>query len=132
MTGFDSFGANAYTRVGVQTGVSSSKPHALIIMLYEGALESLRKGRGCLEANDQAGKVQALSKATRIINEGLQASLDHTAGGQIAGQLDSLYDYLCRRTLQANAENDMAALDEVIGLLDGLREAWVAIEPEVA
>lgn len=52
MSGFGNFGARAYVSVGVETGVSGSSPHALILMLYDGALESLRKAIGCIEAGD--------------------------------------------------------------------------------
>ncbi|GAA4342375.1 flagellar export chaperone FliS [Pigmentiphaga soli] len=129
MSGFATFGARAYASVGVETGVSSSTPHGLVLMLYDGALESLRLARGCLQAGDPIGKTRAVSRATRIIDEGLRCSLDFKAGGDLAGQLDSLYDYMCRRTLHAGIENDAAALEEVIGLLDGLRGAWASIAP---
>ncbi|VCU69928.1 Flagellar protein FliS [Pigmentiphaga humi] len=129
MSGFGNFGARAYVSVGVETGVSTSSPHALILMLYDGALESLRKAIGCIDAQDPLGKTQALSRATRIIDEGLRASLDHKAGGDLAGQLNGLYDYIVRRTMQAGIDNDAAPLQESIRLLDELREAWASIEP---
>ncbi|MDX3904134.1 MAG: flagellar export chaperone FliS [Pigmentiphaga sp.] len=130
MSGFASFGARAYASVGVETGVSTSSPHALILMLYDGALASLRRAKTCLQADDAAGKTQAISRAARIIDEGLRASLDHRAGGDLAGQLDALYGYMCRRTLQAGIDNDGAVLDEIVELLDGLRDAWASIEPK--
>jgi len=129
LSGFGNFGARAYTSVGVETGVSTSTPHALILMLYDGALESLRLASGCITANDPIAKVKAISRATRIIDEGLRASLDHKAGGDIANQLDRLYDYMCRRILQGSMENDPAPLEEVTGMIDGLRSSWVAIDP---
>lgn len=130
MSGFGNFGAKAYVSVGVETGVSNSSPHALILMLYDGALESLRKGIGCIEAQDPLGKTRALSRAARIIDEGLRASLDHKAGGGLADQLNALYDYMLRRTMQAGIDNDPAPLAENIRLLDELRDAWVSIQPD--
>ena len=130
MSGFGTFGARAYASVGVETSVTTSSPHALILMLYDGALESLRLAGGCIQANDPIGKVKAISRATRIIDEGLRASLDHKAGGELAAQLDSLYDYMCRRTLHGSLQDDPAALNEVAGIIDGLRSSWVAIAPK--
>lgn len=127
MSGFGTFGARAYASVGVETSVTTSSPHALILMLYDGALESLRLAIGCMKAKDPMGKVKAVAKATRIIDEGLRASLDHKSGGDIAGQLDSLYDYMCRRTLQGSIDEDAAPLEEVVGIIDGLRTSWAAI-----
>ncbi|MBN9476653.1 MAG: flagellar export chaperone FliS [Bordetella sp. SCN 67-23] len=130
VSGFGNFGARAYVSVGVETGVSSSSPHALILMLYDGALESLRKAIGCIEANDPLGKTRALSRATRILDEGLRASLDHKAGGDLANQLNALYDYMLRRTMQAGIDNDPAPIMESVRLLDGLREAWASIQAD--
>ena len=130
MSGFGNFGARAYTSVGVETGVVASDPHTLVTMLYDGALEALHRATGCIQTEDLAGKTRALSQAGRIIDEGLRASLDHEKGGEIASNLDALYDYMCRRILVGSVENDQAPLSEVINLLDGLREAWISIKPQ--
>jgi flagellar protein FliS len=129
LSGFANFGARAYASVGVETGVSVSTPHELILMLYDGALESLRLAIGCITANDPIGRAKAVSRAARIIDEGLRASLDHKSGGDLALQLDRLYDYMCRRILQGSTDNDAAPLEEIADMIDGLRSSWVAIEP---
>ncbi len=75
-----------------------------------------------------AGNIQekgnAISKAIRIIDDGLKASLDKQVGGEIATNLDALYDYMSRRLLEANIKNDPAILEEVRGLLADLRDTW--------
>ena len=68
-----------------------------------------------------------LGKAIRIVEEGLKASLDRGAGGALAQQLSTLYDYIALRLLQANLRNDADALAEVTRLLDDLRTAWAQI-----
>ena len=65
-----------------------------------------------------------------IIDEGLKASLDKSAGGELAQNLSSLYDYMSQRLLIANLKNDVAALDEVSNLLTELKGAWEAIRPQ--
>jgi len=69
----------------------------------------------------------AISKAIMIIENGLRASLDKNAGGQIAVSLDSLYDYMARRLMLANVGNKPEMLEEVIALLLDLKTAWDAI-----
>lgn len=119
--------ASAYTNVGLETGVRAASPHKLIIMLYDGALQSLARAREGMLGGQVAQKGEAFSKAIRIIEEGLRASLDAKRGGEIATRLDELYRYMTTRLLTANLRNDAAALDEVSRLLTELRDAWLAI-----
>lgn len=124
-------GVNAYAHVGLETGVASASPHKLIVMLYDGALVALLNAKANIAANNIAAKGTAISKAITIIDNGLRASLDKSAGGEIAANLDALYDYMSRRLLHANLKNDVSILDEVHRLLSDLREAWVAIGDKV-
>ncbi|QEI07250.1 flagellar export chaperone FliS [Pigmentiphaga aceris] len=129
MQGFGSFGARAYASVGVETKVTSSNPHALVLMLFDGALDSVQRALVCLEEKDIPGKAKAIVRADRIISEGLRASLDPSTGGQLAERLEALYDYMSRRLVVANAGNDPDALLEVQKLLRELRGAWAEISP---
>ena len=71
----------------------------------------------------------ALIEAIDIISNGLKASLDEEKGGDLAGRLGSLYDYMVLRLLQANLKNDDKALEEVAGLISELHSAWREISP---
>jgi flagellar protein FliS len=132
MFGSSQKGASAYAKVGLETGVVSSSPHKLIVMLFDGALLSARAGLAHMRAGEIAKKGMAISKSIMIIENGLRASLDKKAGGQIAESLDALYDYMGRRLLEANVTNQPAILEEVIGLLADLKGAWDAIGDSVA
>jgi len=79
-----------------------------------------------------ATKGSAISKAIPIIEDGLNASLDKKVGGELAQNLSSLYEYMSRRLLTANVNNDMAALNEVAGLLNDLKGAWDGIKQQPA
>jgi flagellar secretion chaperone FliS len=127
MFGSKQFGVNAYAKVGVETGVSSASPHQLIVMLFDGAMKALGAAIVNMKANNIAAKGEAISKAILIIDSGLRASLDKKAGGEIAEGLDSLYEYMGARLLQANLKNDVTILEEVQKLLGDLRSAWTAI-----
>lgn len=120
-------GANAYAKVGVETGVMAASPHKLIVMLYDGALTAVRNGLTHMKAGNIPEKGAAISKAIQIIENGLRASLDREVGGQIAEGLDSLYEYMGRRLLTANLNNQPEVLEEVLRLLTELRDAWNAI-----
>lgn len=119
-----------YRKLNVESGVEGASPHKLIDMLLDGARTRLMRARGCMRHGDIEGRSNAIS-ATVAILEGLQASLDHEKGGDLAGNLDALYDYMQRRLFRANADNDAAGVNEVLGLVDTLSEAWSAIGDQV-
>lgn len=125
------FGASAYANVQMETGVNTADPHHLIQMLYDGAIDSLHHAVGHIQTGNIEAKGQAISKAIRIIDEGLKASLDLRVGGELASNLFELYDYMCRRILKASIGNEIAGLNEVVTLLDGLRTAWSSIKGKV-
>ena len=120
-----------YQTMGLQGLVESASPHDLIRMLLDGCLERVAVARGQMAQNDLAGKGASISKAITII-EGLRTSLNKDVGGDVAQNLESLYDYMNRQLLIANATNDAQPLTQVEGLLAQIREAWVAIGPDVS
>ena len=120
-------GVNAYAKVGLETTAISATPHKLIVMLFDGALVSVLSALNNMKAGAIAEKGAAISKAIDIINNGLRASLDKNAGGEIAGSLDALYVYMSERLLLANLKNAPEMLEEVHGLLADLRQAWCEI-----
>jgi len=119
--------AAAYAKVSVETGVTTADPHKLILMLFDGALLQVRTAGVSMQNKDIPAKGQAISKAIEIIINGLKVSLDLNAGGELAGRLAALYDYMSDRLLYANLHNSQPALDEVNRLLETLREAWAGI-----
>ena len=127
MFGSSPRGANAYAKVGLETGVVAASPHKLIVMLFDGALTAVRAAIVHMQAREIEKKGLAISKAINIVQNGLRASLDKTAGGQIAESLDSLYDYICNRLVTANLTNQPEILKEVIALLADLKGAWDSI-----
>ena len=125
-------GASAYARVGVETGVMSASPHRLIAMLYQGARQAVALARMHMQQSNVPARGEAIGKAIRIVESGLQQSLNRDVGGELAARLDSLYSYICRRLLEANLQGSEELLIEVDRLLATLEEAWTGIGPEVA
>ena len=122
----------AYKNVGLESNVAAADPHQLIFLLYQGALLAISSARNQMLRNETAAKGASISKAILIIDEGLKASLDKNAGGELAQNLSALYDYMNQRLLIANLKNDTSVLDEVSRLLAELKGAWESIRPGVA
>ncbi|CAB3737904.1 flagellar export chaperone FliS [Paraburkholderia rhynchosiae] len=125
-------GANAYARVGVETGVMGASPHRLIVMLYQGARQAIAQARMHVQQGNVPARGEAIGKAIQIVESGLQQSLNLEVGGEIAQRLNALYGYMSRRLLEANIKESEAMLVEVDGLLATLEEAWIGIAPEIA
>jgi flagellar protein FliS len=112
-----------YNTVRVESGVAAARPIDLVVMVYEGAVEAIGRALANLATGDVNAKNTAVSRAIRIIDEGLKAPLD-PRGGEITANLADLYDYMVRRLLQGSARNEPAMLEEVRDLLLELKSAW--------
>lgn len=118
--------ADQYRQSGVLAEVAVADPYRIIQMLFEGALERIAIARGAMLQGDIPRKGEQISKAIGII-DGLRAALDHEKGGELAGRLDDLYEYMTYRLLQANLKNSSEMLDEVTRLLREIKAGWDAI-----
>jgi len=119
-----------YRSVGAYGSVESADPHRLVQLLYDALADALSLARGAIERGDVAAKGHAIGKAVGIM-EALVSSLDHERGGDVAGNLDRLYDYMGREITRANLHGDAAALGNVAAVNETLRRAWAGI-PEDA
>jgi flagellar secretion chaperone FliS len=117
---------DAYRSTAVHSGVDAADPHRLVVMLMDGALERIAAASGMMKHGGGIEKAQLLHRAVAIIDE-LRNSLNIKAGGTIAANLDSLYEYMCQRIMQANAQNKPEWLDEVSRLLGEIRSAWLQL-----
>lgn len=124
-------GIAQYKQLRTETALVDSDPHQLISMLLEGAVERINAAKGHIDRADHASKGEAIGAAISIVG-GLQGCLNMEAGGDVARNLDMLYDYIARRLAEATSQNSVEALNEVGGLLGEIRSGWEGIRPEVA
>lgn len=114
---------NKATSAYLQAGVNTTSPGQLLIMLYEAAIKFLRQAQERIQAKDVAKKGILISKALDILTE-LTATLNLEKGGDLADNLQKLYFYCTTKLLAANLKQDVVLIEEVIGILDGLRDAY--------
>jgi flagellar protein FliS len=122
-------GLKAYQQVNTQTSITDADPHKLIQLLYNGALERINMAKARMQAKDFEGKGKLISKAIEIIG-GLRGFLDFEKGGDLAVQLEGLYDYMERTLFEANRHNDVQKLEEVANLLRSIKDGWDGIREE--
>lgn len=119
--------AAIYKKVSLESSVDCADPHQLVNLLFEALQRNLAVAKLQLAAGNIAGKCTAIGNAMKILEEGLRAPLDLEKGGEIAKNLDVLYDYCGRQLLTANLKNDAALLDEVLRLIEPIASSWKQI-----
>ncbi|MAY40947.1 MULTISPECIES: flagellar export chaperone FliS [unclassified Neptuniibacter] len=119
-----------YKSVDLRATVETASPHKLISMLLEGALTALAQAKGAIERKQIQDRTESLNKATDII-VGLKGSLDHETGGEMAANLDELYNYMIRQVVKANRENSAETVQEVMDLILEVRSGWASMPVEV-
>lgn len=105
-------------------------PHRLVQMLMEGALDKIAIAKGAAERKDIQTRHDHIYWAIAII-DGLRSGLDFERGGEVAANLDGLYDYMRRQLHLANAHNSTELLDEVSSLMREIKEAWDAMPEQI-
>ncbi|MGE0642076.1 MAG: flagellar export chaperone FliS [Nitrospira sp.] len=112
-----------YARQYEQTQVVTSSGVQLIVLLYDGAIQSIEMAKREILAHNVREKARHLGRAIAIIGE-LTSVLDYEQGGEIARSLRRLYDYMMAELVEANARNNERKLDGPLRCLSTLREGW--------
>lgn len=120
-------GAATYQATGMEIQVASADAHRLVTLLFEGFDAAVADAQGGLQQGDIERKCRAVTRAMRIVDEGLRQNLNLKAGGSLAQDLDDLYGYITGRLMLANAQNDTDMLSECKRLMQPLHQAWTAI-----
>lgn len=108
--------------------IATASPEQILIMLYDGAIRFTALAAQAIARKDMTGKSHNINRAFAIIAE-LSGTLDHKINGDLAGDLESLYDFMMRELTRGNIRNDQKPLTAVQNLLKDLRETWMqAIE----
>ncbi|KGX93958.1 flagellar biosynthesis protein FliS [Pontibacillus halophilus JSM 076056 = DSM 19796] len=107
----------AYQSNSVQT----ASPGELTLMLYNGCLKFIKLARKAIESNQFEAKNTNIQKARNIVQE-LMVTMNQDY--EISKEIMPLYDYMNRRLMEANINNDVNILDEVEGLATEFRDTW--------
>lgn len=119
--------AAVYKKASIEASVEFADPHKLVVLLFDALQRSLVAAKLYMASGDIPAKCTQMGNAIKILEEGLRAPLDPEKGGEIAKNLDALYDYCVRRLVFANLKNNQAAIDEVLSLIEPVASGWKQI-----
>ncbi len=111
-----------------ETDITTADRGKLVVMLYDGAINFLKQAKTGIEEESVGEKCENINKASDIIHE-LQCSLRFDIGGDIAQNLNRLYQFMITHLIKAKiSQNGHAKIDDVISMLQTLNEAWRKIQ----
>jgi len=113
----------ASTQAYVNTQIQTANSVQVIVLLYDGAISSMRLAQEGMTTLNYQDKARFLDRALRVIGE-LSASLNMEEGGSIAKDLRRMYEYIQFELTQANLKNEPRRLEGPIRCLGVIREAW--------
>ncbi len=116
----------AYKKVNIESSILSADPHQVIVMMYDGALESMAQAKGAIERKDLATKSACLTKAVNILSA-MRNALDEDSQPEISSNFANLYDYCIQRLNDSSINLSLDGIDEVHGYIKPLRDAWKEI-----
>lgn len=109
-----------------QTQVKTADPGRLVLMVYEAAMEAIRSAKGRMDSGEVGEKGKQISRAMALVAE-LRGSLDMEQGGEIAVNLDRLYEFSNYCLIQANLTGQREHLETAYEILSTLYDGWTAI-----
>ena len=119
--------ANEYLKAKVLTAT----PEQLQLMLFDGAVKFVEKGKIALEAKNFDQSYHNISKAEKILLE-MHCSLKHDQAPDLCQKLAALYMYCYRKLVEANTKQNLDPLIESLNILRYQRETWVLLMQQLS
>lgn len=106
-----------------ETDLGTMTREKMVVLLYEKMIGDLEEAMRALERGERPLFTQKVNHSQRIVAE-LRGALDHAAGGDIARNLEAIYDFLFREHLSLLVDRDPRRARSCIDVLKPLLEAW--------
>lgn len=113
-----------------ESNILTASKGGLLLMTYDGATRFITQAKAHMSTKAYEQQNTCIIKAQRLLLE-LIYTLNPNADRDLAQRLTQLYEYMFNRLVEANVNDDQAALDEVLWHLSELRSAWAEADREV-
>ncbi len=98
----------------------------LIIMVYDGAIDNLKKAAKHYETEKMQDGFESMEKAKRFVVH-LYTTLDEEKGGEVAANLSAMYAYLIERMNFVQSTKDIKTINDSIDILSNIKEGWIGL-----
>jgi flagellar protein FliS len=115
-----------YGKIKDDTQTMYASPHQLMLMLFDGAIEAMSFTIGAIQKENYELRSKQNTRSITIIN-GMRECLDMKAGGELADNLYSLYQYMAQELFRANFKNDTETIKNIQTMLIDVRGSWEKI-----
>lgn len=119
----------AYKKVDIDSSILSADPHQVIVMMYNGILESVAAAKGAIERKDFDTKAKMITKAINIFNA-LTNALDKESQPEVSKNFEVFYSNCIAILNEASITLEVKGLDDVTSFVKPLRDAWKDIPAE--
>ncbi|MCY6959551.1 flagellar export chaperone FliS [Clostridium brassicae] len=120
------YASNAYNAYK-NNSVNYASKDQLLLMLVDGAVKYSKIGRQAIIDKNIEKAHNNITRTQDIFYE-LMATLDMAKAGEWGQKLMSIYEFIVRRLADANIKKDIAIMDEVIPLIEDIRNTWTEAE----
>jgi flagellar secretion chaperone FliS len=108
----------------LKTRIETATQPQLLLMLFDAAVKKLHLAKKAIDQKEIEKAHTELTKVQRIFTE-LMVALDMEKGGDLAGNLIRVYDFIYHHLVKANIRQDKALIDEVLPIVESLRDGWL-------
>ena len=115
-----------YGQIKNDAQTTYASPHQLMLMLFDGAIEAMSMTVGAIQNKNFELRSKQNTRSITIIN-GMRDCLDMEAGGDLANNLYSLYQYMAQELFKASFKNDADTIQNIQAMLKDIRESWEKI-----
>lgn len=114
-----------------EAAVQGAGPIGLVILLYEQAIEDIRRALAAHAGGNIESRTREINHALLVLGH-LEATLDQDRGGMVAANLQRFYRQVRASLVEALCKQSAAIFERQIALLMQVREAWCQVERDLS
>src|SRR5271165_293796 len=113
-----------------ENAVRSATPIELVVILFDAAIDDMRRAVRAIESSDVEARATAIRHAMLILQQ-LQGTLDFEKGGLVARQFEQFYNLIRAKVLESQLRDSPELMQQQIQFMSEVRDCWVEAENQL-